>query len=156
MKAAIAAVPDSVARAALEDDAVSRVFWMARAVRTATDQILAPFGVTAQQWVVLRCCCDRGEITPTELADSIKLDCAATSRLLDRLEAKHLVARRPNPAHRRSVIVEATEAGRALEPQLTAAAFRSHARFLGEYSENEVLQFIRMLDVMLERGRAES
>ena len=43
------------------------------------------------------------------IADAIKLDCAATSRLLDRLEAKHLVARRPNPAHRRSVIVEATE-----------------------------------------------
>ena len=155
MKAAIAAVPDDVERAALEDDAVSRIFWMARAVRTATDQMLAPFGVTAQQWVVLRCCCDRGEITPTELADTLNLDCAATSRLLDRLETKQLVTRRPNPAHRRSVIVEPTSAGRALEPQLTAAAFRSHARFLGEFSKAEVLQFTGMLDVMLERGRGE-
>src|SRR5262249_32894036 len=74
MKAASAAVPDAADRAALEDDAVSRIFWMARAVRTATDQMLAPFGVTAQQWVVLRCCCDRGEITPTELADTLNLD----------------------------------------------------------------------------------
>jgi DNA-binding MarR family transcriptional regulator len=140
-----------VDRAALEYQAISRIFWMARAVRTATDQVLAPFGVTAQQWLILRCCCDGGESTPSELAERVRLDCAAVSRLLDRLEAKHLVVRRPNPAHRRSVLVAPTEAGRALEPQLTAAANRSHSRFFGEFSRDEITHLTGMLDRALAR-----
>lgn len=144
--------PRRVERAALEDNVVSKIFWLSRALRTATDQTLAPLGVTAQQWVILRWCCDRGEITPNELADLVKLDCAAVSRLLDRLEAKQLVVRRPNPAHRRSVIVEPTAGGRALAPRLTAEADRARARFLGEFSAEELMQLHRLQQRMVDQG----
>jgi DNA-binding MarR family transcriptional regulator len=53
-------------------------------------------------------------LTPSEISDRTLISSATMTSTLDRLERQGLVRRVPNPEDRRSVLVEVTEAGRAL------------------------------------------
>jgi MarR family transcriptional regulator, 2-MHQ and catechol-resistance regulon repressor len=53
-------------------------------------------------------------LTPSEISDRTLISSATMTSALDRLERQGLVRRLPNPEDRRSVLVEVTEAGRAL------------------------------------------
>ncbi len=53
-----------------------------------------------------------GPLTAKELATATGLRPAATTALIDRLEAKGFVRRTPSPGDRRRVLVELTEVGR--------------------------------------------
>jgi DNA-binding MarR family transcriptional regulator len=55
---------------------------------------------------------EAGEPRISELARSLSLDESTVTRLVDRLEAEGLAARRPSSADRRSTIVVMTKAGR--------------------------------------------
>jgi DNA-binding MarR family transcriptional regulator len=88
-----------------------------RAITTELDRRFASAGVTTQQAALLLNACS-AEASPRQLMDGVGTDTAGMTRLLDRLEAKGLVRRRPNPGDRRSVLVQPTERGLALAPQL--------------------------------------
>jgi DNA-binding MarR family transcriptional regulator len=89
-----------------------------RAITTELDRRFASLGVTTQQAALLLNACS-GVGSPSQLTHAVGTDTAGMTKLLDRLEAKGLVRRRPNPDDRRSVLVEPTERGLALAPQLT-------------------------------------
>jgi DNA-binding MarR family transcriptional regulator len=55
-----------------------------------------------------------GPLTPSELAARERIQRPTATRVLARLEAAGLIARTPDPADRRSSLVAATPAGRAL------------------------------------------
>jgi DNA-binding MarR family transcriptional regulator len=52
------------------------------------------------------------------MAAHVGTDTAGMTRLIDRLEAKDLVVRRPDPVDRRSLIIELSKAGKKLAPRL--------------------------------------
>src|SRR5215471_776702 len=51
----------------------------------------------------------RGSVRPSELAAWTGLSTGATTALIDRLEKRQLVARRPNPEDRRGTIIVLTK-----------------------------------------------
>jgi DNA-binding MarR family transcriptional regulator len=64
--------------------------------------------------VLIRLCRQPGEeVSQRRLADDLTLTSSGTTRLIDRMEEAGLVRRRPSPEDRRSVLLEATEKGRA-------------------------------------------
>ncbi|MFJ4240580.1 MarR family winged helix-turn-helix transcriptional regulator [Streptomyces iakyrus] len=69
------------------------------------------------------------EISQRRLADDLTLTSSGITRLIDRMEGAGLVRRGPAPGDRRSVLVEATEHGRAVF--LRAAAV--HAQVVERY-----------------------
>jgi DNA-binding MarR family transcriptional regulator len=110
---------------------------LARDVTTKLDRRLAPLGVTTQQAALLHNAASGGA-SPSQLMEAVGTDTAGMTKLLDRLEAKGLIERRPNPADRRSVMIEPTERGLALVPELTPV-FSQVARQLFEgFSDDEV------------------
>ena len=54
------------------------------------------------------------ELTPTELARHRMITSGGMTAALDRLEAKGMIVRRPNPNDRRGSLVRLTEPGREL------------------------------------------
>ncbi len=64
--------------------------------------------------VALRRAGDPFELTPTELARARMMTSGGMTALIDRLEQRDLLQRRPNPADRRGSIVGLTSAGREL------------------------------------------
>lgn len=116
---------------------------------TTLDRRFSAFGLTTQQAALLLTSCS-GQSSPRQIAEAIGTDTAGMTRLLDRLEGKGLARRRPNPADRRSVLVEPTELGLALVPKL-APVFGEVAKQLFEgFSGVEITQFTSSLRRMRE------
>lgn len=75
---------------------------------------LRNFGITEQQWRVLRALYDRGEVETGALAGLCCLLTPSLSRILKHLETTGLVLRRPAPSDQRRTLVAISPAGRAL------------------------------------------
>ncbi|WP_084961521.1 MarR family winged helix-turn-helix transcriptional regulator [Thermoactinospora rubra] len=121
---------------------------LARELRALLDAELAPLGLTTQQGAVLMRAA-LGENKPNQLAALVGTDTAGMTRLVDRLEAKGLVARVPNPADRRSVVIEPTEAGKALLPRVMPAFGKVGGRLLAGFSEEDRATATELLTRML-------
>jgi DNA-binding MarR family transcriptional regulator len=80
------------------------------------------FDVTPEQWSALNCLWVREGITPKELAYYIFKDKPNTNRILDKLQTKELIVRKPHPADKRAFHIFLTDRGRALKAQLIPKA----------------------------------
>lgn len=122
---------------------------VARDLATALDRQLAPFGLTAQQAALLLHASRQQAASPSQLMTALGTDTAGMTKLADRLEAKHLIERHPNPEDRRSVLIALTEHGQALAPQLRPVFGRVTRQLFNGFSTDE----IGVLTTMLERMR---
>ncbi|MEO8849243.1 MAG: MarR family transcriptional regulator [Casimicrobiaceae bacterium] len=115
----------------------------------ALDRELAPFDISAAQLIVLATLATGEADCASALCKGISYDPGAMTRMLDRLEQKGLIRRRPNPDDRRSVNLEMTAAGRALYPQLAVTKDAVQRRFLRGFTHTDVDALERLLERML-------
>ena len=80
--------------------------------------LLAPWGLTYQQLMVLGVLWQETEATPTRIGEALMLDSSTVAGLLKRLESAELVLRTPDPDDRRRVRVIASERSRAIASEL--------------------------------------
>lgn len=76
-------------------------------------------------------------LTPTQLFEVLMLSSGGMTNQLDRLEKAGLIARRPNPDDRRSMLVTLTEEGLALVNEAVPKHVENEARALAPLSEDE-------------------
>jgi DNA-binding MarR family transcriptional regulator len=109
-------------------------YWLRRLsdiVHVSFERQLAEHGVTVAQWNVLVTIYRRRARTTSEVARYTANDAAAVSRLVDRLVAKGLLTRSPDPTSRRKVLLALTPEAHELLPALIAIADRNDERFFG-------------------------
>ncbi|MCB1342249.1 MAG: homoprotocatechuate degradation operon regulator HpaR [Pseudooceanicola sp.] len=73
--------------------------------------LLADVGITEQQWRVLRVLQEDGPMEPTRIADQACLLLPSLTRMLQKLEEKKLIQRKPDKTDRRRQIVKITAKG---------------------------------------------
>jgi DNA-binding MarR family transcriptional regulator len=128
------------------------VFQVTREQRAVMERRLARFDVTLQQASVLIRA--RGqETSPHELAAALGTDNAGMTRLLDRLEAKGLVARRSHPSDRRSITIGLTEVGAGLAPRLGPVLGSVSRDMLAGFSAEETAALGSLLGRLLDNLR---
>jgi DNA-binding MarR family transcriptional regulator len=120
---------------------------VARDLATALDRQLAPLGVTSQQAALLLHA-SRQQYSPSQLMILLGTDTAGMTKLADRLEAKHLIKRNPNPQDRRSVLITLTPGGQALVPRLAPVFGRVTRQLFTGFSSSEVSALTTMLERM--------
>ncbi|SEG26219.1 homoprotocatechuate degradation operon regulator, HpaR [Jhaorihella thermophila] len=76
--------------------------------------MLSKAGITEQQWRVLRVLEEEGPLDPTRIAELACLLLPSLTRILQKLDDKGLIHRRPDPEDRRKQIVQISPAGREL------------------------------------------
>jgi len=76
-------------------------------------------------------------LLPSNLSESLLVSSGTLTNRLDRLEAKGLVERHPNPEDRRSVEVVLTERGRELADEAVTEHVRNEQRLLAPLSATE-------------------
>lgn len=103
----------------------------------ALDAELAGLGLPAAEVNALAALAD-GARTATELAAATAQRPSTLTGVLDRLEARGLVARRPNPRDRRSALVEPTREGRAAAVRVEAASSAVAARIAAVVPQRDV------------------
>jgi DNA-binding MarR family transcriptional regulator len=116
---------------------------------TQLDRRFASLGVTTQQAALL-VNASSGVTSPSQLMAAVGTDTAGMTRLLDRLEAKEFLRRSPNPDDRRSVLVEPTERGLALVPDLTPVFGEMARQLFAGFSDDEIADFTSFLRRMRE------
>ena len=89
-------------------------------------RIFKEFGLTEQQWRVLRVLWDIEEISHSELARITLIPAPSLVGILDRLSTMKLVERRRSSLDRRVVYIGTTAQGRELRDQIMPAVQQSY------------------------------
>lgn len=119
-------------------------------VRRYIARVLEPYGITPQQFNVLRILRGAGpEGLPTlAIGERMIEEAPGITRLLDRLEAKGMVRRQRCPEDRRQVLCHATPQGLELLARIDGAMDRADDDALGRLSDEDKAQLIRLLDAV--------
>lgn len=108
---------------------------------SAIDDELAGLDLSAAETNVLACMRDMERPTARELSDATAQPPSTLTGVLDRLERRRVIARRPNPTDRRSTLIVLTPAGREAARQVGDAFDRVAARI----PKRTAVQFLRIL-----------
>ncbi|MGP3966766.1 MarR family transcriptional regulator BagL/FevM [Streptomyces sp. 6N223] len=109
--------------------------------------------LTNPQFAVMLVLDDHGSMDQSALGAMTAIDRSTLTVLLDRLEARHLVTRRTDPANRRRRIVALTDTGRDRLATAGEQARQLHARveeLLGERQLGHLVEMLRALGDMAE------
>lgn len=111
-------------------------------------KLVEPHGISLQQYNVLRILRGAGkEGTPTlDIADRMIEKTPGITRLLDKLEAKHLVRRKRCPQDRRQVLCWITDAGLNLLTELDKPIVQASVSSLQSLTQAELKQLISILE----------
>ena len=118
---------------------------VARLMRTAFDRRGKELGLTRSQWFVLTALYAKEGVTQSEVAEFMDLEKATLGRLLDRLEEKDWIERRPDPVDRRIKRVYLTQTVQGLMRHLRAIAADIRADAVTGLSQGEQDQLYDLL-----------
>ncbi len=118
-------------------------------------QHLAPAGISARELAVLLFLDAREPGSQQQAARRLGVDRTTMVALVDGLEDKGLVARRPDAGDRRRNVVELTKAGEATLARATRASDAAERQLLGGLSDAEAAQLRDLLArIAAERARS--
>lgn len=128
------------------DHAVGFLFHdVARALRKRFDRKAARLGLTRAQWSVLfhlnRC----EGVNQRTLATTLEVEPITLTRILDRMEQRGWIERRPDPHDRRAHRLHLTVRARPVLEELLALAAENRAEALRGIGEDDRAQFARTL-----------
>ncbi|SDH96075.1 MarR family winged helix-turn-helix transcriptional regulator [Desulfosporosinus hippei] len=109
-------------------------------------QRFSEYNVTPEQWSVLNCLWTQEGLTPKELADMIFKDKPNTNRILEKLETKELIVRKPHPVDRRSYQVFLTNRGWALKEELVPKAVELLEEATKGIEQQKLAEMIKLLN----------
>jgi MarR family transcriptional regulator, organic hydroperoxide resistance regulator len=98
----------------------------ARAYDGVYRRVLADFGLTYPQYLVMLVLWEHGDLPVKRLGELMRLDSGTLSPLLKRMEAAGLVVRERGPDDERSVTVMLTEKGRTLKDRARGVPLKVH------------------------------
>ncbi|MFH8564235.1 MarR family winged helix-turn-helix transcriptional regulator [Streptomyces sp. NPDC017988] len=132
----------AVAEAGPVSHALSRV---ARLHRIAAGKVLKGVGLYPGQEFVMMHLWDAGPVRQSELIKAVDLDPSTVTKMLQRLEQAGHVRRRPDPADRRAVLVEASDASCGLLAQVERAWGQLEGHTLAGLDEDERTTLLHLL-----------
>jgi DNA-binding MarR family transcriptional regulator len=118
-------------------------------------RLLRPLDVSAAGGLVLALLRDGGPLSPSEIGERLIVTRATVTGVVDSLERRDLVRRRPNPADRRSVLVEITPAGLDVVQQVRTLIHgreRDWMRALSAAELDAYVEFLHRIQESLEAG----
>lgn len=132
------------------------LFWVNRLSFLSRKEIQKRFAaagvpIAAEEWAALLMLWQKDGLAPSKIAEATTRDRATTTRLLERMEKKGLVARNAGKTDGRRVVVTLTDRGHAIKDVLVPIAMT----FIGEVTEpidqNDLDVTIRTLKIMSAR-----
>ena len=128
------------------DETLSDAFWsVARRLREASHESLAPWDITPAQLRALRVLARHGPVRLSELSDHLHIAARSTTEVVDAIESRGLVRRRPDPGDRRATLVELTEHGESVLDAIRAARGSETERLFGRLSKTDQAHLARIL-----------
>ncbi|MEU4379793.1 MarR family winged helix-turn-helix transcriptional regulator [Micromonospora echinofusca] len=128
------------------EDGLAEAFWaVSRRLRHRTREALAPWDVTPAQSRALGVLNRHGALRLSALAEHLRIAPRSTTEVVDDLETRGLVRRRPDPADRRATLVAPTEEGTRTGTAIRAARRAAAEELFGGLPPADREQLARIL-----------
>jgi len=122
---------------------LGEAFWaVARQLREVSQETLAPWDISPSHLRALRVLRRHGVMRLSELSDRLHIAPRSTTEVIDALESRGLVQRRPDPGDRRATLVEVTGHGASV---LDAIRGTEAERVFGRLSQADRAHLARIL-----------
>jgi DNA-binding MarR family transcriptional regulator len=115
-----------------------------------TSAALEPLGITALQWAALLRFDEEPLLSQAGLAQLLGIDRTSMVALIDQLEEKGLVKRRPHRDDRRKNAVELTVDGRDVKKRAAQLVDGCERQFLAALTKSDAQQLKTALDTVIE------
>ncbi|MGO9784620.1 MAG: MarR family winged helix-turn-helix transcriptional regulator [Streptosporangiaceae bacterium] len=130
-------------------DLAAMIVPLARALVAAEEPVLRAHQVSMWGYVVLTALAEQPVRTQAALAQAIGADKSRIIGVLDELQQRGLIQRRPDPADRRVHLLSLTEAGGRLRESVREAIQRQEEeRILAALPDADRAAFIRALEIL--------
>ena len=128
------------------DESLAESFWsIARQLRETSKRALTPWDVTPSQLRVLLTLGRHGTMRLSALSDHLHIAPRSTTEVVDALESRGLVQRRPDPDDRRATLVALTEHGTSVLEAIRAARGTEAERIFDRLSPMDRAHLARIL-----------
>ena len=129
-----------------DDESLAETFWaVASHLRRQARDSLAPWDITPSQSRALGVLARHGEVRPGTLAEHLRIAPRSATEVVDDLQSRGLVERRPDPADRRATLVALTEEGGRVSTAIRAARRAEADRFFGHLNDADRAELARIL-----------
>ena len=133
----------------LQEAALLSFVWTWQRLEQAGREFFARFGITGAQFDVLMILADHPAqpgFRQHELAEMLVVNRASAGNVLERMERKGLIVRKPDPADRRAMRVTLSRKGREKLAEVRPAYYGLMAKLLGHEEEASLRQVLRFCD----------
>ncbi|MCL4766188.1 MAG: MarR family transcriptional regulator [Hyphomicrobiaceae bacterium] len=118
---------------------------VARLLRTVFDRRVRRLGLTRAQWLALTRLNRRPGLSQSEVADMLEIEKATACRLIDRLESKRWIERRPDKKDRRIKRIHLTARAIRVHASIWPVAEKTVDDALSDLSPDERRQFTDLM-----------
>jgi DNA-binding MarR family transcriptional regulator len=118
---------------------------VARQLRGTWQATLAPWDITPAQLRALRVLGHHGTERMSELSDHLHIAARSATEVVEALESRGLVQRRPDPGDRRATLAELTEHGSSVLSAIAAARGTQAERIFNRLSAADKAHLARIL-----------
>ena len=118
---------------------------VARQLRETSQETLAPWDITPSHFRALRVLKRHGVMRLSDLSEHLHIAARSTTEVVDALESRGLVERRPDPSDRRATLAELTEHGTTVLGGIRAARGTEAERVFGRLSQTDRAHLARIL-----------
>ncbi|MBS0241897.1 MAG: MarR family transcriptional regulator [Proteobacteria bacterium] len=118
---------------------------IARLMRTVFDRRVKRLGITRPQWLAIVRLNRRPGASQSELADMMEIERAPAGKIVDRLEERGWIERRPDPDDRRINRIFLTDRGERVHALISPIAEATVSDSLVDLDEAEVEQLTELL-----------
>ena len=118
---------------------------MARQLRGASQETLAPWDITPAHLRALRALGHHGSMRLSDLSGRLHIAPRSATEVVDALESRDLVRRRPDPGDRRATLVELTEHGTGVMDAIRTARGTEAERLFDRLSPADREHLARIL-----------
>ncbi|HVQ96682.1 MAG TPA: MarR family transcriptional regulator [Mycobacteriales bacterium] len=130
-------------------ESLAETFWgVSRQLRRVTRQALEPWNITPGQSRALNILLRDGTMRPSELSEHLRIAPRSTTEVVDGLQERGLVQRRPDPGDRRATLIALTDQGAEVGRAIQAARDSDAERFFGSLSEADRADLARILRLL--------
>ncbi len=108
-------------------------------------QVVEPLGLTVIEWYILRALYQQDGQHASELARAVGRAATSFTPILDKLQHKGLIERRPDPADRRAVRIYLTSKGGEIRDKVVASAGQIDSRIQTQVPAKDFKSFLHIL-----------
>ncbi|GLQ12169.1 MarR family transcriptional regulator [Devosia yakushimensis] len=119
--------------------------WAARLFARELERQLAPSGISPAYMPIMFALADGGALTQKALAQRAAVEQPTMAATLNRMERDGFIARRPDPADKRSALISLTGTAMALVPEVERVVTTINALALDPLDPDERAQYLTLV-----------